>query len=558
MEEKFIIGKSYTFKVVYMQANAYGSNYIYLLYGTRDTYRVKAFPFQVEDPDNLPQEIDCIVINIDIMTGLPILRQDRGSLLKKLYFVGEEYPFKVTEILIDPNSNAPYYFLTDTFGLEHRFYFTGEPKHQKSDIFSMKIEKIDEGRGLLGLSELEEAIADHPAEVNQPEVETTVFGTENIYTEFKTSIVFVPGSSTPDVDKQLLKIVRTIAGFMNASGGTLWIGVNDSGNVTGIEPDFGYLNSGDDEFNGSYKSTPDGYELKIRNNLSRICSNAAGSKLNFRFLSNSAGKIYCGLDIERSNTPVFVNGTFLFQRAGNQVQQLKGDDITNFIRERYLDELKGILSEYIMPAPKVIDSPVPGDREIPVAVPITPRLPIATDEVYNYFTFYKDGKWSFQKNAINTAVVEYELPVLKSEKDYPMLMCYDNGCINVVIPSKVRSGKDRGKMYSNGWNTEAKILDIFITPPFNLVAAFSQDHEDINRVKVHSVTDFNPVESIRGKGATIANSRLGRIINYKLVEVENKVAIPNLILEKRLTSQSLGFRVTDPAYRSEIEFLEKL
>jgi len=558
MEEQFVVGQSYTFEVVYMQANAYGNNYIYLRRGIRDTFRVKPYSFQIEDPDNLPKEMKCRVISLDVMTGLPTLRQEKGSLLKTLYFVSEEYPFKVTDILKDTKTNASYYFMTDSFGLEHRFYFTGEPKHQKADIFSLKIEKIDEEKGILGLSEIQIAKPEIVVSPDQIPTETTNFGTENIHTEFKSSIVFVPGSSTADVDKQLQKIVRTISSFMNSEGGTLWIGVNDSGNVTGIEADFGYLNSGDDENNGSYKNTPDGYELKIRNALNKICSNAAGAKVNFRFLSNQAGKLYCGLDIVRSNSPVFVNGTFLFQRAGNQVLQLKWNDITNFIKERYKDEIKGIISEYISPASKIEDKPVSKDLEVPVIIPKQQKLPVTNEDVYNHFTFYKDGKWSYQKNAINSEIVEYELPILKSEKDLPMMMCYDNGCINVVIPSKVRSGKERGKIYSNGWNTDAKILDIFITPPFNLIAAFSQDHEGINRVKVHSITDFNTVESIRGKGATIANSRLGHIINYKLVEVENKVAIPNLILEKRLTSQSLGFRLTDPAYRSEIEFLEKL
>ena len=156
MEDHFIIGKTYSFEVVYMQANAYGNNYIYLRYGNRETFRVKPYPFQIEDPDSLPKIMKCIVISLDVISGLPALRQEKGSLLKTLYFVGEVYPFKVSDILTDLKSNAKYYFLTDTFGIEHRFYFTGEPKHQKSDIFSLKIEKIDEVKGLLGFVEIPE------------------------------------------------------------------------------------------------------------------------------------------------------------------------------------------------------------------------------------------------------------------------------------------------------------------------------------------------------------------------------------------------------------------
>jgi predicted HTH transcriptional regulator len=44
------------------------------------------------------------------------------------------------------------------------------------------------------------------------------------------------------IQKALRKsITKTIAAFLNTLGGTLLIGVSDSGNVLGIEPDFAYL-----------------------------------------------------------------------------------------------------------------------------------------------------------------------------------------------------------------------------------------------------------------------------------------------------------------------------
>jgi hypothetical protein len=36
------------------------------------------------------------------------------------------------------------------------------------------------------------------------------------------------------------EVTKTIAAFLNTSGGMLLVGVNDSGAVLGIEPDFGY------------------------------------------------------------------------------------------------------------------------------------------------------------------------------------------------------------------------------------------------------------------------------------------------------------------------------
>ena len=564
MEDQFIANKTYKFEVVGMRPTGYGTNYIYLRRGERDTYRVKPYPFQEEDPENLPKEMLCMVSRIDAMSGLPVLWQDKVSLFKQLFHAGEEEVVKVTGILTDDRTQATYYQLTDTYGIEHRFYYTGEPRHQRFDVFSLKIERIDEQKGVLLFAEIpvvKDVIIEEPGLTKiKSEEEPSTFGAEGIHTEFKSSIAFVPGQSTADIDKQLKTITRTIAGFMNADGGTLWIGVNDSGSITGIEADFEYLNSGEDDFNGSYKITPDSYELKIRNAMNRSCNGAAGSKSQFKFYTNSSNKLYCGIDINRSNTPIFINGTFLFQRAGNQVLQLRGDEITNFIKERCSDEIKGFISQHLETTliRESTDKPVSGSTEVKISVPFKAQPPDPNDEVWNYFTFYKDGKWSFQKNAVASDEVERELPVMKSQKQYPMLMCYNNGYINAIIPSEIRSGKDRGKLYANGWNTEAILMNIFISAPYNLIAAFSQDHEGINRVKVHSVTDFSIVKSIRGKGAMIVNPGIGVVSGYKLVNIENKMAIPGLIMEKRFTSQSLGFRLTDPNLRKEIEFMDKL
>lgn len=573
MEEQFVSGKTYLFQVVGMHVNSIGINMFSLRYGDRDTYRVRAFSFQEEDPDNLPKTILCYVSGIDPMTGFPYLRQDKESALRQLYIAGEEYPFKVVDIKTDNNSQANYYHLSDNYGFEHRCYFTGEPGYEKNDVFCLLVEAINE-KGYLSLktsvasSTKPEFAVGYQACNEIDDQQKSNFEPEGLYTEYKSSIAFAPGKAEADIDSQLFTIVRAICSFINSEGGVLWIGVNDSGFVTGIEPDFAYLNLGDDEYNGSYKSTPDGYELKIRNTINRMCNGAAGTKIEFCFYRNPEGKLYCGISIKRGETPVFVNGIHLFQRAGNQVIKLKGDEIINFIKERCgfsnasvarienkIDELKQHLNTTTQNP--IIDQQVAGTTEIMPQIPLHHKI-LTDDEIWNYFSFYKDGRWSFQKAPVDNEDIEIEIPILKSQKDHRLVMCYDNGCVNVVVPSKVRSGRTRSQRYANGWNTEAKFLNLFVTAPYNFIAAYSRDHEGVHRVKAHSITDFNPVESIKGKGAMIVNPKLGQALAYKQVVVENKHAIPNLILEKRFTSQSLGYRLTDPAYRSEISFVERL
>lgn len=63
---------------------------------------------------------------------------------------------------------------------------------------------------------------------------------ENQKTEFKSSIFVDPTSGYPGV-KQMIVIAETLAAFMNADGGHLYIGVRDNHEICGIEKDLQIL-----------------------------------------------------------------------------------------------------------------------------------------------------------------------------------------------------------------------------------------------------------------------------------------------------------------------------
>jgi predicted HTH transcriptional regulator len=51
-----------------------------------------------------------------------------------------------------------------------------------------------------------------------------------------------PGQAQKEIRKRRhTEVTKTIAAFLNTSGGTLLIGVDDSGGILGIEPDLTYL-----------------------------------------------------------------------------------------------------------------------------------------------------------------------------------------------------------------------------------------------------------------------------------------------------------------------------
>ena len=69
------------------------------------------------------------------------------------------------------------------------------------------------------------------------DAERLIAAGENHYAEFKSSIRYDFRQKTTNRDLEEV-IAKTIAGFMNAEGGYLLIGVKDSGEVVGLEKDF--------------------------------------------------------------------------------------------------------------------------------------------------------------------------------------------------------------------------------------------------------------------------------------------------------------------------------
>jgi hypothetical protein len=349
---------------------------------------------------------------------------------------------------------------------------------------------------------------------------------------------------------------------MNGEGGTLYIGVNDRGHITGINQDFSELNS-DPGTDFEYKLNTDGYELRIRDAVKKLIGNFANGKLKIKFFKTESNLIYTIVEVPAIHRPVFVKGTLLYQRAGNTTQLLKGDDITKFIEERLLDKR-------IETATKKAEKPVLDENSTelkeneevkPELLPVLPMSDLEENrKAWTYFSFYKDGSWSFQsKSKADDPDFYREILLYADDKEKHLLMCYDNGHMNVIVPKKVKSKKDSGKKYKNGWNQEAEIIELFAANPYDLIAAYSKDlSSGLDMIKLHEVAHFNPVASIQSKGLTIINNKLGQVFEYKLVDVAYRQGLSGLIEPKAKTSSSLGIPLKSINHKAEIQFLNSL
>jgi hypothetical protein len=129
-------------------------------------------------------------------------------------------------------------------------------------------------------------------------------------------------------------ILKSIAAFNNADGGRLIIGINDVGEIIGLDNDYQTLQGND----------RDHFELHFRNlvnsayGIDFATNNLA---VNFPVVS---GKDLCVVDIKKGKKPLYTKITDkkgfkvekLYVRSGNSSQEIiKPSDIANFLKNRF-------------------------------------------------------------------------------------------------------------------------------------------------------------------------------------------------------------------------------
>jgi hypothetical protein len=136
------------------------------------------------------------------------------------------------------------------------------------------------------------------------------------------------------VNKKLEEVViKTVAAFANSQGGTLLIGVDDHGDVLGLEPDYHSLGEAD----------RDKFEIHLRNLLNQhLGVGFVTSKVCVRFHEISDREV-CQIETAPAKEPVIVaakdkNGQSMekfYARSGNSSQEIPLSEVSAYIRERF-------------------------------------------------------------------------------------------------------------------------------------------------------------------------------------------------------------------------------
>lgn len=159
-------------------------------------------------------------------------------------------------------------------------------------------------------------------------VDELIAAGENQTVEFKSSARH--NAHTGESDDRLEQvIVKTVCGFLNAEGGTVFIGVADDGRPTGIDADLSTLRN---------KANVDGYELFLRQLLESGLSVPTAGTVRIAFERVNDVQV-CAMTVAASGKPVFAKplkaqggteASDFWVRMGNQTRQLHGDDMVHY------------------------------------------------------------------------------------------------------------------------------------------------------------------------------------------------------------------------------------
>lgn len=178
-----------------------------------------------------------------------------------------------------------------------------------------------------GFGVLKGDVTPHDTTLLEPSIAELLVDMETVRIEFKAT-ARVPQSS--DVPEKAINegIIKTVAAFMNSSGGTLGIGISDDGDILGIQPDLDFK-----------KQDLDGYQ----NWLSTLLMNAIGQAVVAKSVSIRfepiEDNVVCLIDVKPASSPVYADSLkgkgIFYVRIGNTTRALSGAEMVQYIKDHF-------------------------------------------------------------------------------------------------------------------------------------------------------------------------------------------------------------------------------
>lgn len=342
---------------------------------------------------------------------------------------------------------------------------------------------------------------------------TKNLGLESKVKEFKTSIFY----SASDIPQEKV-ILKTIAGFLNSyeEKGSLFIGVNDKGDIVGLKDDLNFL---------SEVKNLDQYQNYIQSLIVKVFPKAINTTIDYNFKKFN-DKDYLEIIIPSYHKPVDLYGEF-YQRQGVQTRILKGSDLIDFM----FNKANGITNTTINQNKSnvsTLDSSNLNDTNI-----------IENDNVFrkDYFEEFKEeGQikiFDYESNQSNLLAYlyifsdgsyvvsyndyqkyEFKVKITEYYKLGYVLMCYDNACINKVEVRSVLT-KTFNRKYLNGKSNYGKLLSVVLAlNDAEIIVETKRSNKDY--IKIFNVNNISNHTHLGLKGNCIVQEDFDKLNNYSI------------------------------------------
>lgn len=175
------------------------------------------------------------------------------------------------------------------------------------------------------LNEYMDSLIKEPEPVRDYSINELIKLGESVNLEFKSTLRW-------DIIQKIQKgsttfRAETIAAFLNSDGGTLIIGVEDNGQVFGLENDLKTLGNSKDKF------------LQTLSSLIHSCIGSSYSQFIKSRIKSHEGKSICVVDVDKSTEPAFLKNVVkdtkeFYVRVGNTSRSLDPQETINYIEMR--------------------------------------------------------------------------------------------------------------------------------------------------------------------------------------------------------------------------------
>ncbi len=283
------------------------------------------------------------------------------------------------------------------------------------------------------------------------------FGQEDQLREFKSSIVFPPDNGMkPDLEEQTFNIMKVICGMVNAYGGTIYLGVYDTGTAKGLDDDLVYFENSRDKF-----------DLYVRNQIRKTLGDAVNAAVTIEHPEAGKHWIYA-IKVRASKNPVALRlDNRFYLREGtstyaiDNVEQLKeimdNRDFSSYEVDKPVvtDDTEELEKEQTPPASaEALTGKENLENEIE-KIPTSRHRRNITDswvegfgeETCCYMRIHNVGEWSRMDD------VEWDdglltLAIHEDEKDGNLIVVYEDGEVSRIPMSKIlkQNTKVRHKM----------------------------------------------------------------------------------------------------------------